>query len=89
MEFVRNLRARRGYTQGELAVKCGCHATTISQIESSRMLPSLELYARIARVLRISPSRLLNELLTAYQVDAAVTKLPERASAKHPPQIDN
>jgi len=78
MEFVRTLRARRDLTQAQLAEKCGCHWSTVSQIEHSKMLPSLELFARLARELKVSPSRLLDELLTAHQVGrraASVTNL--------------
>jgi transcriptional regulator with XRE-family HTH domain len=79
MEFVRHLRERRDLTQAALAQKCGCHPTTVSQIEKARMLPSLELFARLVRALKVSPSRLLEELITAHKgpgrAPASVTNL--------------
>jgi transcriptional regulator with XRE-family HTH domain len=94
MEYVRNLRERRGLTQAALADRCGCHATTVSQIESARMLPSLELFARLAQELKVSPSRLLDELRTAYQVarhaSASVTNLQmEREKRSRQSQLDH
>lgn len=59
MDFLRELRERRRFTQAELAERCRCHSTTISQMEARRMLPSLVLFARMTRVLRISPTKLL------------------------------
>jgi transcriptional regulator with XRE-family HTH domain len=56
---VRDRRERVGLTQAELAEKCGCHATTISQIESGRIHPSLPLFARMAPALKVSASKLL------------------------------
>jgi transcriptional regulator with XRE-family HTH domain len=59
METLRDRRERVGLTQAELAQKCGCHPTTISQIESGKMLPSLPLFARLLLALRVRASRLL------------------------------
>ena len=67
MEGVRELRERLDMTQAALAERCGCHWTTVSQIERARMLPSLELFARLASVLKVSPSRLLKLLITGYR----------------------
>lgn len=94
MEYVRTLRERRNLTQAELAQECGCHATTISQIESARMLPSLELFARLARVLKAPPKTLLEALLTASQLPrrapGSVTDLQkERERRKREPHADH
>lgn len=59
MESLRDRRERVGLTQAGLAEKCGCHATTISQMESGRILPSLPLFARMAPALKVSASKLL------------------------------
>jgi transcriptional regulator with XRE-family HTH domain len=80
MEFLRNLRERRGLTQAELGERIGRHATTVSQFESARSLPSVEVLSRLARELNISPGKLLDELLTAYRMahhrsPASVTNL--------------
>lgn len=86
MEGVRELRERLDLTQAALAERCGCHPTTVSQIELARMLPSLELFARLSHVLKVSPSRLLKSLITAYQVTgrkpSAVDLQPERENRK-------
>lgn len=89
MEFVRNLRERRGLTQDEVASKCGCHPTTVSQIENSRMLPSLELFVRLAHVLKCSQSRLSDELISAHsstrrRVSASVTNLQAERERRKP-----
>lgn len=63
MELLRKLRKRKRWTQEALAERCGCHPTTISQIEAHRMLPSLELFARLTRVLKVSPKKLLREFV--------------------------
>jgi transcriptional regulator with XRE-family HTH domain len=62
METVRDARERLSFTQEELAERCGCHATTISHIERGREQPSLELFAHMARELKITPTRLLTLL---------------------------
>lgn len=63
MEFFRSRRARLGLSQAALAERCHCHVTTISQIERGRIQPSLLLFASLSRELKVSPSRLLPQLL--------------------------
>jgi transcriptional regulator with XRE-family HTH domain len=73
MESLRDRRERVGLTQAQVAQKCGCHATTISQIESGRMQPSLPLFARLAPVLRVSASKLLDILIPKSTARAVPT----------------
>lgn len=68
MEYVRTMRTRLGMTQKELAADIQCHFTTVSQIESGRMVPSLELFARLAQVLKCPETRLLDELLKSHRL---------------------
>lgn len=62
MESLRDRRERVGLTQAELAERCGCHETTISQIERGRMQPSLELFRRMVPALKVSAKKLLTML---------------------------
>lgn len=92
MEFVRQQRERRDLTQAALAERCGCHPTTVSQIEKGRMLPSLELFARLAHELKVSPARLLGELLTAHQngtTSASVTSLQTERARRDSRKLDH
>lgn len=59
METVRDVRIQRKMTQETLAERCGCDATTISHIECDRELPSLRLFKRLSRELKLSPTKLL------------------------------
>jgi transcriptional regulator with XRE-family HTH domain len=95
MESLRDRREQVGLTQAALAQKCGCHATTISQIESGRILPSLPLFARMLPALKLRASRLLVMLnvpsgsARAAPTSASVTDLQkererrERRKANH------
>ncbi len=76
MESVRDRRERVGFTQAELAQRCGCHATTISHIERGREQPSLELFARMADELKISPTKLL-DLLNVRSVKRAAASVTD------------
>ena len=93
MEFVRNLRERRSLTQAELASRIGCHWSTVSQIENGKILPGLELFAAMARALKVSPARLLNEVLTAYRfahrTSASVTNLQSERERRRTPRNDH
>lgn len=48
---VRELRERAGFTQTELARRCGCTRQTIIMLEQEKYVPSLSLAFGIARVL--------------------------------------
>ena len=59
---VRELRLRRGYSQDELAEKCGFDRTYISLIERGKRNPSFSNLVKLAHGLGISLSDLTDGL---------------------------
>jgi transcriptional regulator with XRE-family HTH domain len=52
---VRRLRKERGWSQGDLAKKCGLKVTTLSQIErGQKPNPTLDTLERVAEVFEVS-----------------------------------
>ncbi|GAB1612577.1 MULTISPECIES: helix-turn-helix transcriptional regulator [Mammaliicoccus] len=49
---VKELRAREGYNQTELAKKAGISRQTVSLIERNNFMPSILTAVRIARILK-------------------------------------
>ena len=49
---VKELRAREGYNQTELAKKAGISRQTVSLIERNNFMPSILIAVRIARILK-------------------------------------
>jgi transcriptional regulator with XRE-family HTH domain len=64
-------------TQEQLAERTGLHVTTISKIERGQQVPSLALFALIARALSCPPDELLRKVLP----DASPAKYEDRAVA--------
>ena len=54
--LLKNYRQERGWSQSELGRKTGIHASTISLIESGRLVPSETHIAKIARAFRLERS---------------------------------
>ena len=50
---MRERRAERGWSQGDLAQKLGVSRQTINAIETEKYDPSLELAFRIARLFKV------------------------------------
>jgi transcriptional regulator with XRE-family HTH domain len=60
-EFRKTIRIRRqafGYTQRKLARLVGVKAAHIAYLENGRRLPSLGLLVRLAKELKVRPSKL-------------------------------
>lgn len=55
---LREWRKRKRVTQKELATRCRIHESSISQLESRRTMPSLEIVYRLSQVTGISLKRL-------------------------------
>lgn len=53
-EKIRDLRESAGWSQWELARRCGIHQTTINNIERLKTIPSLRYAERIAKVFNVS-----------------------------------
>lgn len=60
-ENVRHFRHERGLTQAELAEAADAANATISRIERSRLVPSVELAGRLADALGVSLDALLRK----------------------------
>jgi len=58
-ETVKRLRAQKGWSQEDLAAKCGLHRTYIGSIERGGRNVSLLNIEKIAKTLNITPSVLL------------------------------
>ena len=59
---IRNYRMQLGYSQERLAEISGCHPTDIGQVERGEKNPTLESIEKIASALRISMSKLFENL---------------------------
>jgi transcriptional regulator with XRE-family HTH domain len=58
---VQRLRAKRGWTQAQLAKKARLHLTTIGKIEAGmRKYPDLETRKKLAKALEVPITELLN-----------------------------
>jgi transcriptional regulator with XRE-family HTH domain len=58
---VRNRRIAAGYSQEKLAESAGLHPTYVSMIERGVRNPTLDVSARIAKALKVSLPRLVEE----------------------------
>jgi len=56
---LKEIRDKRGMTQGQLAKKVGVHLVTISRIETGARQPSMDLLHRLAKVLKVKVGDLL------------------------------
>lgn len=59
---IRNYRMQLGYSQERLAEISGCHPTYIGQVERGEKNPTLESIEKIASALKISMSKLFENL---------------------------
>ena len=57
-EMIRRLRAERGWSQVELAVRCDCSDRTIANVEAGKSTSSTTIDA-IAKAFEIHPSELI------------------------------
>ena len=56
---IRETRVKEGYSQEELASRCGLHRTYISDIERGERNVSIENIEKIAKALKTEPNELL------------------------------
>ena len=74
---IRELRAKRGYSQEEFADRCGVHRTFMGTIERGESNLSFQNLVKVARGLEIT----LSQLLSDVEKRAQELTLPERQSA--------
>jgi len=56
---IRETRIKEGYSQEELASRCGLHRTYISDVERGERNVSVENIEKIAKALKTEPNELL------------------------------
>ena len=56
---LRALRHERGWTQTELAARAGVHRSFIAKLEAGQQDPALTTLEKLAKALRVKPTRLL------------------------------
>jgi transcriptional regulator with XRE-family HTH domain len=58
---IKDVRKKRGFSQGELAEKVGISAVHMNRLEKGKFQPSIQVISKIAEVLEVSVDYLLNE----------------------------
>ncbi|MCH7708704.1 MAG: helix-turn-helix transcriptional regulator [Myxococcales bacterium] len=69
---IKSERLSRGWTQTELAYFARMSSADVSRIESGRMVPYPGHAQRLARVLGLDPSELLEEVELSFSLRAGV-----------------
>jgi transcriptional regulator with XRE-family HTH domain len=64
---IQRLRARRGLTQEQLALKAGLVRVYVTRLEQGEHDPTLTMLVRLAKALRVSVTELLGESVSASQ----------------------
>lgn len=67
---LRGFRKARGWTQGDLAKRCGLAVSTISKVETGQLSPSFETLLRIAEGLSVN----LGDLMTVSADESEKTR---------------
>ena len=81
-KMVKMVRKERGLTQVELATRLGITSGYLSEVESGRKLPHIDLTIDIARTLNVNANRLILERLNDQMPEGyvVVRKPQERVS---------
>lgn len=88
---LRELRARRGYTQDHVAKRLGCHESAVSRWESGSRFPTGEDLVSLADLFEVSTDDLLGRAKQYANTGAALVdmRLLERlAAAENTPEFD-
>ena len=70
-EKIRTLRKTRKMTLADIAQRCGCSVSLISQIERGVVVPTFTKIKAIAEVLGVHPSQLVDEYQESYMTGSA------------------
>lgn len=73
-ENLRNARNRKSLKQSEVAEKLGCAATSLTNWESGKVMPSLEVLDKLCEIYEISPLSLLDKEYGYYDIVAISEK---------------
>ena len=65
-DSLRTFRRAQGYSQREFSVRLGMNASTVGQLETGVLLPSIELMLLIVDVLGVTPNELFGYPNWAY-----------------------
>ena len=74
-------RKEQGLTSEKLSEACNINATYIRQIEAGVKVPSLPVFVTLCRQLKVSPSYLLSEVLSDFDIEEMDTLLELRQKA--------
>jgi transcriptional regulator with XRE-family HTH domain len=74
-EKIRMEREQRGWEKAELAQKVGVSPTYINKIENDKLMPTLDVAKRFAKVLEFSLEEVGEEVLTAEELDERLQAL--------------
>ncbi len=88
---LRELRARRGYTQDHVAKRLGCHESAVSRWESGSRFPTGEDLVALADLFEVSTDDLLGRLKQYANTGSALVdmRLLERlAASETTPEFD-
>jgi len=79
-ENLRSARTSRLLKQSEVAARLGCAATSLTNWESGKVMPSLEVLSKLCDIYGISPLSLLEKEYSYYDiVEISEKPIPERS----------
>lgn len=79
-ENLRSARNSRSLKQSEVAAQLGCAATSLTNWESGKVMPSLEVLSKLCDIYGISPLSLLEKEYSYYDiVEISEKPIPERS----------
>jgi transcriptional regulator with XRE-family HTH domain len=75
---IRDLRKQKGMTLGEMARRCGCSSSLISQIERGIVNPSFSTLKSIGDALEVTLAQLVTEASNIEESSSSIMKQKER-----------
>lgn len=76
---LKNARLNKGLKQADVAERLGCAATSLTNWESGKIMPSMDVLSRLCAVYEVSPLSLLSNVYSYSDIVAIADKpVPER-----------